>query len=408
MRTPRRSTFILASILLGSLLAGCAPTSVATPTSTPTATATATPEATPMPPLEPQFAQVVIGKDYSYYPGTISHDQATVEFVDLADYPGKMLTIRTETKGFSVRLGIYRGKIDLARWWGDTGPLMYESAFGANPSTQVFVYPSNAFISIVYITRPIELETPENLEITRELTVSEPSYPVDYSKTFVTEYWTFPDEILDGLVDPSQFNDNMNREYTALKDLLGRDSDVLDADGHVRLVVADIPDCGWAGNPIQMNSVCMQPDVLNTGNPGWGPAHELGHDFVGPYSYCWGEADSHEGWANFMAFYAYDNGIFINSDFDEAFWANVWETSPKQTDILQGMIVRLSHQSGWEVARTFFRKYISSDPARAKNDTEKKRQAVRYLAESAREVTGDEATYDYVVNFLAGKGFPRP
>ena len=206
----------------------------------------------------------------------------------------------------------------------------------------------------------------------------------------------------------------MNREYAALKDLVGRHSAFLDADGHIRLIVEDIPYCGLAGNPIRMDPVCIDTDFLNSGNPGWGAAHELGHDFVsdrdfvGASSYYWEEGDGTEGWANFMAFYAFDNKVFVNSDYDSAFWANVWETSPKPTDIFQGLIVKMSHQYTWDIAKVFFRKYIAADPARNGDKTRKQKQAVLYLAESSREVTGRQDAYDYVVDYLTKKGFPRP
>jgi hypothetical protein len=156
----------------------------------------------------------------------------------------------------------------------------------------------------------------------------------------------------------------------------------------------------------------MNAKVLNSGNPGWGAARELGYAFAGPGSYSWKESGGGgggaEGWADFMAFYAYDNNIFVNSEFDRALWSGVWETSSKPTDIFQGLIVKLSHQYGWDVAKTFFRKYLAADPARGSSTKEKQRQAVLYLAESALEAAGDQEAYDYVVNFLTQKGFPAP
>lgn len=417
-------------VIIGSLLTGCATASVAFPTDTPTftitrtatSTQTQTPTASPtLPPTHtptvtptivppaPETDQIMIGKHYSYFPGTQDHDQATVEYVDLSEYRDKILSVTTDTTGFPIRIGLYRGKVDLGKWWGDSAPFILETDFAANSSTKVYVYPTDTIISIVYITRPISLDTPENLEITRKFSVADVQIPMDLSQTFVTDYWTFPEDILKDLVDPLQFNENMNREYAVLKDLMGKDSEMLDSEGHLHLIVQDHDYCGLAGNPIRMDPVCMGADMLNTGNPGWGAAHELGHDFVGPGSFCcWDGGDSNEGWANFMAFYAYDNKIFINSDYDAVFWADVWETSTKPTDIFQGEIVRLSHTYGWDIAKAFFRKYLAADPAREKDTTEKMKQAVRYLAESALEVTGKQDEYDSVVNFLAGKGFPQP
>ena len=359
-------------------------------------------------PTEIEVAQVVVGEHYDYFPGTVSQEQATVESIDLSAYREEVFTVEADTRGHRVRVGLYRGRVDLNRWWGDSADLTRETEFVSNPSIEVLLSPNLGAYSIVYSTRPVEFGTPELLEITRTLSVKWPKYPTDWSRRFVTEFWTFPDEILNALVDPPQFNEDMNRQYSALRDLVGRESDCLDVDGHIRLVVEDIsPYCGLAGNPIRMDPVCMPVDVLNSGNPGWGPAHELGHDFAGSASYHFGEA-AVEGWANFMAFYAYDNGIFINSDYDREYWANVWETSPKPTDIFQGLIVRLSHQHTWEVARVFFRKYLAADPARDGDNTARRRQAVRYLAESVEEVTGRRADYDYVVEYLALRGFPRP
>lgn len=391
------------------LLAACGGTPSPLPTPAPT------PVPTPIAPPKPEVAHIVIGKDYSYYPGTVYHDQATVEYVDLMPYRNDVFVVSTETHGYPVRIGLYQGQIDLSRWWGDSATLIHETDFEVNASNKILVPPDGHHYSIVYITRPVSLKTPEFLEITRRFSIEVPKYPTDWSRTFVTDFSTFPDDIRDKLVDPSQFNENMNRAYAALKDLVGRDSDFLDADGHILLMVEHIPpDCGLAGNPIQMDPVCMSPDMLNTGNPGWGAVHELGHDFVldhnfaGLSSYYWDEGDGSEGWANFMAFYSYDNKIFFNSDYDSAFWANVWETSTKPTDILQGLIVKMSHQYSWDIAKVFFRKYLVADPARNGNNATKKKQAVRYLAESAQEVTGQQESYDYVIDYLTQKGFPRP
>ena len=408
---------VAVAVVLGSIVAGCGngPAPSPEPTPTPVETPTLTPQPSPSPsprpsptaapsPLFLPSAEFIMGKTYNWLP-----DEVTVEFVDVRPYRDKMLALQTKTQGYNLRVEIYNGKIDLKKWWGDSGPLIYDTGYQVNAATKMFVYPSYSFISIAYISRPSQQGEPKHLKISRSLSVETPAIPSDESQTFVTEFWSFPDDIGSKLVNPAQFNDNMNREYRALKELLGRDSDALGSDGHLRLVVAPIaPYCGLAGNPIQMDPVCMDPAILNTGNPGWGPAHELGHLFVGPYSYCWGETDSNEGWANFMAFYAYDNKIFANSDYDAAFWANVWDSSPKKTDILQGLIVKLSHEHGWGVARTFFRKYLSADPAQGKSDTVKMKQAVTYLAQSAREVTGLQSTYDYVVSYLVGKGFPQP
>ena len=98
----------------------------------------------------------------------------------------------------------------------------------------------------------------------------------------------------------------------------------------------------------------------------------------------------------------------IDSTYESAFWADVWETSAKPTDIFQGLIVKLSHQYTWNVAKVFFRKYLAADEARDKDNTAKKKQAVRYLAEAAQEVAGGRDAYDYVVSYLTQGGFPNP
>jgi hypothetical protein len=410
----------LAIAVASCIVAGCgshattpasAGTLVSTPIASPAATLpTGTPADTPVPsPIYPwPDAEIKVGRHYSYSPGALSHDQATVESLDVSAYRGKLLAIRTDTSDYKIRLGIYGDRIDLNRWWGDSAPFVYETEFEADASARIFIYPSMSTLSIVYITRPIEFKTPEYMKLERELSIETPPIPIDTSRPFITEYWTFPQETLAALNDPAQFTENMNREYEALRELLGREPEALDRDGHIRLAVKDIPACGWAGNPIFMAPVCMDPALLNTGNPGWGPAHELGHDYVGPYSYCWDEPDSNEGWANFMAFYAFDRGVFINSDYDAAFWDKVWDTSTKPTDIFQGAIVKTSRQYGWDVAKTFFHKYLAADPAKGKTATVMKKQAVRYLAEAAREVTGRQSAYDDVVAYLVARGFPQP
>ncbi len=126
-------------VIIGSLLTGCATASVAFPTDTPTftitrtatSTQTQTPTASPtLPPTHtptvtptivppaPETDQIMIGKHYSYFPGTQDHDQATVEYVDLSEYRDKILSVTTDTTGFPIRIGLYRGKVDLGKWWG--------------------------------------------------------------------------------------------------------------------------------------------------------------------------------------------------------------------------------------------------------------------------------------------------
>jgi hypothetical protein len=323
-----------------------------------------------------------------------------------------LFAVETYTGRDKIRVGIYRGKVNLSKWWGDSTTYISETPFTARASIKFQVSPESSIYTIVYIARPIEDKVPQYPEITRYFSVQEPKYPTDWSQTFVTEFWTFPDSILNALVDPPQFNENMDREYAALKDLTGKDSDLLDEEGHIRLVMDNLAFCGWAGNPILMGPSCMNAKVLNSGNPGWGAARELGFAFAGPGSYSWKESGGGvggaEGWADFMAFYAYGNNIFVNSEFDRALWSGVWETSSKPTDIFQGLIAKLSHQYGWDVAKTFFGKYLAADPARGSSTKEKQRQAVLYLAESALEAAGDQEAYDYVVNFLTQKGFPAP
>jgi hypothetical protein len=259
----------LAAAVLGAQLTGCAAFPFAAPTGTPTSTltrtstATQTPTATPRPtptlkptatltivPPMPDEAQIVIGRHYNYYPGTIFHEQATVEYVDLSEYRNKLFAVETYTGSDKIRVGIYRGKVNLTKWWGDSTTYISETPFTARASIKFQVSPESSIYTIVYIARPIEDKVPQYLEITRYFSVQEPKYPTDWSQTFVTEFWTFPDSILDALVDPPQFNENMNREYAALKDLTGKDSDLLDEEGHIRLVMDNLAFCGWAGNPV--------------------------------------------------------------------------------------------------------------------------------------------------------------
>jgi hypothetical protein len=347
---------------------------------------------------------ITIGQNYNYGAG---QDQATVEFVDLTAYRNKELTLKTNTKGYVLHLLVFNGKIDLNKWWGDSKPLYFEADNKINSDLRFAIPPNAEFFSIVYVTNPVVDHTPENLQITRDISIKEPKVPTDFSKTFITDYSSFPDNILNALINPFYFNENMNREYVALKDFTGEDSGALDNERHLRLIVTDIAYCGLAGNPIKMDPVCMGADGLNTGNPGWGAAHELGHLFSCKYSYCW---EGSEGWANFMAYYSYYNGIFINSEFDRNFWfGHDWEISTKKTDILQMLMISFVHQTGnWDITKKFFRKYIASDPAAISSDTEKMKLIVRYLAESARETTGKQSDYDYVVDYLVGKGFPHP
>ena len=218
----------LAMAMALCLVAGCGsqpptPTPTATPTPTPTATPTPTPTPTPAPtpvpaPIYPwPAAEIKVGRHYSYFPGTVYHDQATVESLDVSAYQGKLLTIRTDTRNYKIRLGIYGGAVNLKKWWGDSAPFVHETEFDADASTRIFIYPSMRTVSIVYITRPIALRDSEYLKLTRELSVETPAVPIDTSRPFVAEYWTFPDETMAAWNDPAQFTENMNREYEALQ-----------------------------------------------------------------------------------------------------------------------------------------------------------------------------------------------
>ena len=198
--------------IFGVLLTGCTAASLVSPTGTPTrtqtkvVTTTPTPTASPIPPPTatptatativppvPEMAQIVIGKHYSYFPGTIDHDQATVEYVDLSSHRNKLFLVNTDTQGYKIRIGLYRGKIDLAKWWGDSATFIQETEFVVDSSITILVSPGGSEYSIVYITRPVQNKSPENLEIIRSFSVQDPKYPSDWSRTVVTEFWTFPD-----------------------------------------------------------------------------------------------------------------------------------------------------------------------------------------------------------------------
>ena len=153
----------------------------------------------------------------------------------------------------------------------------------------------------------------------------------------------------------------------------------------------------------------MDPALLNTGNPGWGPAHELGHDFIGPYTYCWEEADSNEGWANFMAFYAFERGVFINSDYDAPFWGNVWRRRPSPPISSRARSSGRPRPARLGGGQGLLPQVRGGGPGRGKTTAVKKKQAVRYLAEEApREVAGSQSAYDDVVAYLVARGFPTP
>lgn len=348
---------------------------------------------------------ITLGQHYNY-----ANDQATVEFVDLTSYNQKELIITTNTKGYILsELLLYNGKIDLTKHWGDSVPLYAISSHEINPTIKTIISPNSGFYSIVYVVR-YEDGVPENLQITRNISIKEPKIPLDYSKIFVTDFSTFPDDILNNIDNPSDFNDNMNRAYDSFKELTGEDSHEL-IDGHITLIVRDIPACGWAGNPIQMDPSCMVPNFLNHGDPGFGPLHELGHDFTMYRSFSW-QGDATEMWANFMGFYIYDTGLFpvINDDIKsrQDYWSNEICASNLPCDIFACLMSELKNQYSWGVLKNFFRKYNQDDSAINKNIEEQKKLAVRYLAESAKEVSGKQSDYDYVVNYLVGKGFPHP
>ncbi|MCL5018360.1 MAG: hypothetical protein M1416_01175 [Candidatus Pacearchaeota archaeon] len=353
--------------------------------------------------LQPKI--ITIGQHYDYGDG---QDEATVEFIDLQAYRNKELILKVDARGYTMRINVFNGRIDLNKWWGDSKPWYFETVNGIH-SLGFAVPPNAGEFSIVYITNPVRYGVPEKLQITRNISIKDPKIPSDFSDSFVTDYASFPDNIKNALTNPYQFNEIMNAEYDVLKDLTGYDSDALN-DGYIRLVITDHDYCGLAGNPIRMDPSCMDPDMLNSGDPGWGAAHELGHLFACKHSYCW--SDTSEMWANFMAFYSYDNDVFTVAEYSLDFWYSFCPGSANPSnelhDIFWCKILELKDEHSWEVAKKFFRKYSQSDPAAGQSDTEKQKLAVTYLARSVRDITGQQNDYDEVVNYLVSKGFPSP
>lgn len=364
--------------------------------------------------------QIIIGEDYDYYPNHPQyHDQATVEFVNVNQYREEDFVLEIDSKGHIIKVAIYEGEINLNQWWGSSRPLHFQTEIIENPSMRISIPPYAEFFSIVYISRPERDEVPNNLEITRSISIKEPRISVDWSRVFVTDFSTFPEDVLEPLENPLDFNDKMNLAYESMKDLMGEDSDALDSNGRLKLVVKDISYCGLAGNPIQMDPNCIAPVHLNNGDPAFGPVHELGHVFTCHHSYCIN--DGSEAWANFAAIYVYMVGVIPGWDVDygteypftygltmKEYWENVWDTPSNPHDVFQGLMVDLANEYSWDIGKNFFRKYIESDPAWGGSEEEKRKLAVRYLAESLRDITGEQEDYNYVVDYLVGRGFPSP
>jgi hypothetical protein len=365
---------------------------------------------------------IILGEDYNLWEDVNFYTQVTVEILNLSDYRGQILQIETETDENILEIEIYEGVIDSKSsqiWYNQDGVFLKSvSNKEKNPSLNFEISSAEPY-SLVYISRPKEDNVPENLIINRIISFKEPLFANDYSQTFVTDFSTFPEYILEQLDNPYDFNNKMNLAYKAMKDLTGEEANCLDNEGHLNLIVKEIPYCGLAGNPIKMDPTCIVINHLNNGDPGFGPVHELGHDFTTHRSFCWG--GDLEPWANFMAVYVYMRGIVPGYDidyegeypFDEGltmkkYWDNVWKTSNLSFDIFQGFMINLSLEYNWEITKTFFRKYNRDDSAINKSSEEQMKLSVKYLAESFREYTGKQEDYDYVINYLTEREFPSP
>lgn len=375
--------------------------------------------------------KITLGEDYDAWRGTPYHVQATVEYLDLREYGDALLTLSIDSDGYEVEVEIHKGKIDKKVGYWESKSFYSISDRAVDPSLGMEIgYPD--YYSIVYVAMIEEDEVPENLRIVRRVEFQDSAeYPLDYSEKVVVDLQTFGAEVIGQLNDPYDICSQMNSAYAAMMDLIGEDSRCLNAEGNLRVVARDLSRwryIGLAGNIIQMNRGHIPVDRINEGDPAWGFLHELGHEFTKYRSYCW---DGTEMWANFMAFYLYDVGLF-SSEFELAqreYWDRLCATSDLLMDIFMGYCLELKDAYGWVVMKNFFRKYNDwdlavkvseeerfvtekffrkysrSDIPLDSSEEEKIALSVRRLAESLYEVTGDMEDYYAVYESLRAKGF---
>jgi beta propeller repeat protein len=218
------------------------------------------------------------------------------------------------------------------------------------------------------------------------------------------------------LKSPQEFFVNVNKAYDKYEELVGHEPDNLLYGNYQVIEIRDISDAGWAGNP-----TILDPDYIGyEEDPGFAVLHEMGHDFTNSEALnnMYVGACSCELWASFLAFYIYDIGLFPlkYSNFDRAYYdaaKNKYTLNKSEAlanadgDAFIGILLELKDKYGWDMLKIFFKKYHHK-PLESGTYEERQKYFVKSLADSAKEITGSQVDYDYVVNMWVEWGFPRP
>jgi len=256
-------------------------------------------------------------------------------------------------------------------------------------------------------------------------------YVSDYSQKVVVDYNTFPSDYLIQIKNKAEFAHNLNTAYNEYVEITGSSSAFISAEKPNILFIADKVPAEWcmlSGNPIRISPTCLTPLAqLNIGDPGWGPLHELGHDFI--HTNEWKNLDNMGGplswaelWANMLTYYYYDQRPTLH--LDNNFWknraiagcmdvhSNIMNQVKSQCpsgiwahDALMSMFLELKDKYGWMLWQKLFNK--EHDNLQNLNDSEKRIFFASALAESAKEITGQQKDYEYVATALADWGFPK-
>ncbi len=330
-----------------------------------------------------------------------------LEYLELNER--KTVDISTNTNDAIIAVEIWSGFVEKSEqyWWTKHSQIA-KSEFVKNSSIAASLEPSK--YSIMYLHWPKVDGKPIDHQISKKLTAYETI------KNVIVDFSTFPTDYLNGFTGKDQWEGLLNVAYEKEYDLSGGNPW---AGTPIKIKHTSTPYCGLSGNPIQIGnpSNCIPYSEVNNGDPGWGPLHEIGHDFTQQFSYAWNGARA-EAYASFFAFHIYDTNIFPQkSKYTRTYMdghAQNYLSSTRNwqdvgTDEYIGLMLKLKDKYGWDLFKKFFRKYRTNDPyTTSDSDKEKlERQVVKYLSDSAEEISPGSGRSDVISTFQQWR-FPTP
>jgi hypothetical protein len=374
--------------------------------------------------------EILTGSNFEFNPGTLYWTLNTIEHLDLSDKSGKEIQVYVYSDNYDVGLSIYDTFLsdEVSDWTGR----LYSFENKINPFVTLPILPIGDYgklspfepgpiispageYSLLYTTKPNLDNVPEDLIVNRVIRFLDSGFYAEPDKTVIVDYREIRRELNDFVKDPQQFFIDVNSAYDEYKELVGHDTDIL-KEGKLVIKVEDINLCGQAGNPIIMDIHCLAYEE----EPGFAVLHELGHMLTNgdALNAMYEGGCSCELWASFLAFYAYDIGLFDQkyTGYDRAYFdGKVADYNNKKEqaliegygDVYIGLLLELKDKYGWDMFKNFFRKYLHK-PLESGTYEERQKYFVKSLAESAMEITGNQVDYDYVVNMWEEWYFPRP